>query len=48
MNDDNRPRGFAHVEFESPQDAANAIAQLNGKDLDGRNVRLDLSRQRGC
>jgi len=40
--DDGRPRGFAHVEFGSSTDAQSAM-KLNGKDLDGRAVRLDVS-----
>jgi len=44
-----RPKGFAHVEFALPADAAKAVQTLNGADLEGRGVRLDLSapKQRG-
>jgi len=42
QGEDGRPRGFCHVEFESPEDATAAMA-LNGEYMDGRAVRLDLS-----
>ena len=42
MGDDGRPKGFAHVEFENPESAKSAL-ELNGQDLDGRALRLDLS-----
>jgi len=38
-----RPKGFAHIEFADPASAARAVAELNGGNLDGRAVRLDLS-----
>ena len=40
--EDGRPRGFCHVEFNSP-DAATKAMELQGQLLDGRMVRLDLS-----
>lgn len=42
MNEDGRPRGFCHVEFASPADAAEAM-KLDGQYMDGRAVRLDLA-----
>ena len=42
MGDDGRAKGFAHVQFASP-DAAKSAMDLNGQELDGRAVRLDLS-----
>lgn len=42
MGDDGRPRGFCHVQFESPDSATKAM-ELQGEFLDGRGVRLDLS-----
>ena len=42
MNEENRPKGFAHVEFETPEAAQKAL-ELNGMDLEGRALRLDLS-----
>lgn len=38
-----RPKGFCHVEFADPASATKAIAELNGYEIDGRAVRLDLS-----
>lgn len=32
--------------FESPEDAASAVKLLNGKDLDGRAIRVDLAHER--
>jgi activating signal cointegrator complex subunit 3 len=36
-------RGFGFVTFKDPANAATAIEQLNGKDLDGRSIRVNLS-----
>ena len=47
MNEEGRPRGFAHVEFDSPQAAMKAVQELNGVALDGRELRLDISAGRG-
>lgn len=41
-----RPKGFCHVEFANPADAAKAVATLNGGDIEGRACRLDLSAPR--
>lgn len=39
---DGNKRGFAHVEFEST-DAADAAVKHNGKDLDGRELKIDFA-----
>ncbi len=36
-----RPRGFAFVRMGTPEDAAAAIQELNGADLDGRPLRVN-------
>lgn len=36
-----RSRGFAFVEYSNPGDADAAISQLNGYDLNGRQIRCD-------
>jgi len=41
-----RPRGFAFVEFESEEAAQKSIAQLNGKDLKGRPLRVNEAENR--
>ncbi|EME29410.1 RNA-binding protein [Galdieria sulphuraria] len=41
-----RSRGFGFVTFESPEDAASAVNLLNGKELDGRAIRVDLAHER--
>jgi nucleolin len=46
FNEDGRPKGFGHVEFEAP-DAAEKALKLNGSELDGRALRLDLSTSKG-
>jgi nucleolin len=38
-----RPRGFGHVEFSSVEEAAKAVAELNGSDVNGREIRVDNS-----
>jgi len=45
MGEDGRPRGLAHVEFETHEMAKEAM-KLAGKNLDGREVRLDLSQSK--
>ncbi|WJZ86783.1 hypothetical protein VitviT2T_006233 [Vitis vinifera] len=44
---DGRFKGFGHVEFATPEAAQKAL-KVNGKDLLGRAVRLDLARKRGA
>lgn len=46
MGEDGKPKGFAHIEFETP-DAAKKAVELNGQELDGRALRLDISHPSG-
>ncbi len=39
-----RSRGFGFVEMASDAEAQNAVDMLNGKDLDGRPLRVDIAR----
>jgi RNA recognition motif-containing protein len=41
-----RPRGFAFAEFNNEQDAQAAIAELDGKDLDGRALKVNEAQER--
>ena len=43
--EDGRSRGFAHVQFDSVEGAAKAIA-LNGSDLLGRDLFIDSAQER--
>src|SRR2546423_8431471 len=36
-------RGFGFVEMESNEEAQNAISQLNGRELDGRRITVEIS-----
>ncbi len=36
-------RGFGFVEMESSEEANNAISQLNGRELDGRRITVEIS-----
>ena len=47
QGDDGRNRGFCHVEFESPEAAKSAL-KMGGQEMDGREVRLDISAGRGA
>jgi len=38
-----RSRGFGFVNFETTEAASSAVAEMNGKDLDGRSIRVDLA-----
>ncbi len=42
----NRPRGFGFVTMETPEAAQAAIQALNGKDLDGRALTVNVARPR--
>ncbi len=39
-----RSKGFGFVEFENDDDNQKAIDQLNGRDLDGREINVSLAR----
>lgn len=41
-----RSRGFGFVEMSSDEEADKAIAELNGKDLDGRQITVNEARAR--
>lgn len=42
-----QPRGFAFVEMATQGDANNAVAELNGKELQGRSLRVNIAEDRG-
>ena len=42
--DTNRSKGFGFVEMATEEEAQAAIAQLNGKDLDGRTIAVNEAR----
>ncbi|MAS93839.1 MAG: RNA-binding protein [Verrucomicrobiales bacterium] len=44
--DTGRPRGFAFVTMDSKQSMDNAIGSLDGKNVDGRNLRVNEARPR--
>lgn len=41
-----RPRGFAFVTMNSPEEAQKAIDGLNGKDMSGRALNVNVARER--
>jgi cold-inducible RNA-binding protein len=41
-----RPRGFAFVTMSSDEEAQKAVAELNGKSIDGRAVVVNIARPR--
>lgn len=41
-----RSRGFGFVEMEDAQEAENAIAAINGADVDGRRLKVNVARPR--
>lgn len=43
--DTNRSRGFGFVTFAQDSDAAKAIAEMDGKELDGRMIRVNEANQ---
>lgn len=42
----NRSKGFGFVEMSSDEEAKKAVAELNGKDLDGRPIVVNEARPR--
>ncbi|MHC4513272.1 MAG: RNA recognition motif domain-containing protein [Planctomycetota bacterium] len=44
--DTGRPRGFAFAEMASETDAQAAIQALDGRELDGRNLKVNEARER--
>ena len=42
----NRPRGFAFVEMSSDAEAQKAISELDGKDVDGRALKVNEAKPR--
>ena len=44
--DSGRSRGFGFVEMSSPSEASKAIAELNGKDLGGRQINVSEANER--
>ncbi len=44
--DTNRSKGFGFVEMSDNDSASKAISALNGKELDGRNIRVNMSEPR--
>uniref|UniRef100_A0A3P8WAE9 Nucleolin n=1 Tax=Cynoglossus semilaevis TaxID=244447 RepID=A0A3P8WAE9_CYNSE len=44
---DGRAKGFAFVEFESADDAKDALENLNNTEIDGRTIRLEFSQNSG-
>lgn len=45
--DTNQSKGFGFVEMSSDQEAQTAIQQLNGKELDGRQVSVNIAKPMG-
>jgi RNA recognition motif-containing protein len=41
-----QPRGFGFVEFEKADDAQRAIASLDGQQVDGRTINVNVARER--
>ena len=44
--DTGRSRGFGFVEMASAEDAQKAISETNGKTIDGRQLNVNLARER--
>ncbi len=41
-----KPRGFAFIEFASQAEAEEAVRQLNGRDVGGRSLKVNLAEDR--
>jgi RNA recognition motif-containing protein len=42
-----RSRGFGFVEMATPEEAQAAVQRLNGKDLDGRQIKVEMAKPAG-
>jgi cold-inducible RNA-binding protein len=42
----NRSKGFGFVTFTKEEDAAKAIKELDGKEIDGRNIKVNVAKPR--
>ncbi|MCD6302982.1 MAG: RNA-binding protein [Anaerolineae bacterium] len=42
-----RSRGFGFVDMATPEGVEKAVQELNGKELDGRTLKIDKARPRG-
>ncbi len=42
----NRPRGFAFITMSTAEEAQNAIAALDGRDMDGRALTVNVAKPR--
>ncbi|KAG9150776.1 hypothetical protein Leryth_002938 [Lithospermum erythrorhizon] len=47
LRPDGEMKGYGHVEFASAADAKKAVEDMNGQELLGRGLRLDLAKERG-
>jgi cold-inducible RNA-binding protein len=45
--DTGRSRGFGFVEMSTPEEANNAVARLNGSNLDGRPITVEVAKPGG-
>lgn len=45
-SDSGRSKGYGYVDFASPADAKKAVEEMHQKELDGRNINVDLSHPR--
>lgn len=44
--DSGRPKGYGYVEFTETENAVKALEEMNGAEIDGRNIRIDFSNPR--
>ena len=42
----NRSKGFGFVTFTKEEDAAKAIKELDGKEIDGKNIKVNVAKPR--
>lgn len=45
LREDGKSKGFGFVEFENPEDATKAQAEMNDKELNGRVIKVDFARE---
>ena len=45
LREDGKSRGFGFVEFENAEDATKAQEDMNGKELEGREINVDFAKE---
>lgn len=48
LSDDQREQGFGFVSYDNAQSAANAIAAMNGMQIDGKRLKVEIKKSKNA